>query len=152
MKKYNKKNQPRNHKPQQNRIAASKKLPRPKLLAEVKIVSNDAITLSRAEYDTLVNNAHLVNDVEQLCLCSGKYTAATFLRHMFAHFMTDTLDDAPGLDTLVALDRAEYDTLNRATGLLDALAIVAGRHSDYKLSEMLEYLYCADEDEKVEKG
>jgi len=150
MKKYNQKNQPRNHKPQQNRMPLPEKLPRPKLLAEVQIVRDDAITIPRAEYDELVNNAHVVNVVEELCKCSSHYTAATFLRHMVKNHSTDWPDDAPGMNTLVTLDRAEYDGLNQATGLLNAIVDVSKRPPDYNLSNMLEVLFC--EDEKVDKG
>lgn len=151
MKNYNKQNrQSGNQKPQQNRTPFPEKLPRPKLLAEVQIMRDDAITIPRAEYDDLVNNAHIVNVVEELCKCSSHYTAATFMRHMVKNFSTDWKDDAPGMDTLVTIDRAEYDGLNQATGLLNAIVGVSKRPPDYNLSNFLELLFC--EDEKVDKG
>lgn len=150
MKKNNRNHQPRNQKPQQNRMPIPEKLPRPKLLAEFQIVRDDVITIPRAEYDDLVNNAHVVNVVEELCKCSSHYTAATFLRHMIKNFSIDWKDDAPGMNTLVTLDRAEYDGLNQASGLLNAMVGVSKRTPDYNLSNMLEMLFC--EDEKVDKG
>ena len=150
MKKYNKKNQPRDNKLQQNRKPFSEKLPCPKFLAEVQIGRVDAITIPRAEYDELVNNAHVVNVVEELCECSGDYAAAKFLRHIIKKSSTGMTDVAPYMNTLVTLDRAKYDGLNQATGLLNAIIRVSQRPHDYDLNNMLEMLFCVDE--KVDNG
>lgn len=153
MKKYSQKNrQPHNQKPQQNRLPVPEDMPIRKLLAEIQIACDAMITIPRAEYDMLVNHAHLVNVTEVLCKCSSQYTAATFLRHMIANFTTDELDEVPGKDTPVTLDRAEYDGLNRATGLLNALVNVSKRSPDYYLGNMLEMLFCQDEAGKVKEG
>lgn len=152
MKKYNQKNrQSRNQKPQQNRMPVPEDMPIRKLLAEIQITSDEMITIPRAEYDMLVDHAHLVNVTEVLCKCSSQYTAATFLRHMIANFTTDELDEAPGKDAPVTLDRAEYDSLNRTTGLLNALVDVSKRGPNYNLSNMLEMLFCQDETGKVKE-
>lgn len=151
MKKYNKKNrQPRDRKPRQIAMPASQKPDRQKLLVKVQMVKDDVLTISRAEYDELVSNAHLLNAAEDLVKCGSKYTAAAYLRHVFKNSMSDELDDVPGMDTLVTLDRAEYDSLNRVTGLLNALISVSKIRPEYDLSDMLEKLFIADEVEKEE--
>lgn len=153
MKKYSHKNhKSRSQKPQQNRMPIPEDMPIRKLLAEIQITSEVMITIPRAEYDMLVNHAHLVNVTEQLCKCNSQYTAATFLRHMLTNFTTDELDDAPCKDTPVTLDRAEYACLNRTTGLLNALVDVSKHGPSYNLSNMLEMLFCQDEAEKVKEG
>ena len=152
MKKYSKKHrQPHGQKPRQSAMPVPQKPDSPKLLVKVQMVKDDVLTISRAEYDALVSHAHMVNTVEDLLKCSGKYTAAAYLRHVFKKSMADDLDDVPGMDTLLTLDRAEYDNLNRITGVLNALASVSKRITEYELGSMLETLFCADSDEKEEK-